>query len=121
MEMHMRFEARNEEKSPLHEDYKGNVNWGAKFVKNFNEFHDNAIMEIRMSEKLDNETYYFLFSHSENDRILFANPIDPNKENKTFLNEFKCTYFSFAHLRKKWEEKNKGYQNFKEFDSLMKR
>ena len=103
-----------------HFDYKKNINWGAKFIKNYNDSHSDKFFGLRTHIGNDNEHYFFMFSFSiplqYGNHPHYANPVNPNQSFEEFMDEFKHTFAAYNRMQKKWERSHLGNKNFEAFN-----
>lgn len=106
------------EEIKIHPDYEKNLNWGCKFINNYNEVMTRE-MQITVREDVKGEKYHFEFSFIIlSDHHWYANAVDPNQASEDFHKEFKDTYWSYLQMQRKLDIKNKSKENFKQFDPV---
>lgn len=99
-----------------HPDYEKNVNWGGKFLNNYNDSHGGRYFMLKMSQNTDGHKYYFSFSFTVpfeyGTHPSYGNPVNPNQDYENFMKEFKGTFCAYSKIQRKWDKAFKDFEAF---------
>lgn len=86
----------------LHPDYNNNLEYGEKFVNNYNNTPHKNNFKIIICLLTNNQEKHFIFSYCPSNGNKYATPINPNKIQEEFRAEFMNAFIMYSRLSKNW-------------------